>query len=792
MTVWIWALLFARWFITAESTALGGTLWVSLLTVVTAAVWAWLQSRRDDPQLHRDLWDRAVWALVISHVLSAVLVVATTGQKRLALNMVWEWTSVGLQFLLLRQTLLAFERRRAFLLTAAALWSVIAAYGVWQHFVAFPHNAATYATQRAEYDELMTKAQANPADALRYQSRIETLRRDWVSQGVPVEGHALGLFERRLRDSREPLGFFALANSLSGMVASVLVLLLVATDWTRAWQQRRYWSLSWLALAVVTCAVCLLLTKSRTAYAATLAALCAGVAVALCRLRFHRNEPDQRQVVADSIATQVSNIEPSIARSTILRIWILRGLVGIVLLSLLIGTVISLGGLDVQVVSEAPKSLRYRLEYWTATARIIQTHPLFGVGPGNFRSHYLRHKLPSASEEIADPHSFVLDVLANSGLVGGAALLFLLSLCGVSAWRLMRPTSCRTDALSSSPSLSIERAKERPDASNNIGASIKNPQSPAVAALLALALVVAYQFVVEAQWNLELVLVGLGAAVVAKVFQATWHPRPGVLGLAALVGIITLLVHLLGAGGIASPAIANWLLALMAVLSLEVPIQTGNFPSAEVARTTRFYSPKTWQCVAVSYAGLAIAIAQFGWLPVMQSDAWQLQGDLALQTPGRLEEARECYLQARRADALSTRSLVSLAEVEFLAAETHRDEARFQSALQFAEQAVTEDTVGGQVRFMIGHWYRQRWVRTRSEEDAQQAVHWIEAATREYPTNPFWHAELALAYGAAEQTAQAQTTARKTLAYQTINQKAGHLDRLLSEPLLQQLESLAK
>src|SRR5262249_47471001 len=48
---------------------------------------------------------------------------------------------------------------------------------------------------------------------------------------------------------------------------------------------------------------------------------------------------------------------------------------------------------------------------------------LAGVGPGNFRQHYLQFKLPQSSEEIADPHNLVLDVWANGGLLALAGLV---------------------------------------------------------------------------------------------------------------------------------------------------------------------------------------------------------------------------------------------------------------------------------------------------------------------------------------------------------------------------------
>ena len=73
-------------------------------------------------------------------------------------------------------------------------------------------------------------------------------------------------------------------------------------------------------------------------------------------------------------------------------------------------------GFDVQVISEAPKSLDYRLQYWNGAMGVVREHPVFGVGPGNFRQHYLRFKLPESSEEIADPHNLILDLWTSGGL----------------------------------------------------------------------------------------------------------------------------------------------------------------------------------------------------------------------------------------------------------------------------------------------------------------------------------------------------------------------------------------
>ena len=96
------------------------------------------------------------------------------------------------------------------------------------------------------------------------------------------------------------------------------------------------------------------------------------------------------------------------------------------------------GGLDMAVLSEAPKSLTYRLEYWQSTLATIREQPWLGTGPGNFRDHYLKHKLPASSEEIADPHNLMLDVWANAGTIGLIGLLLCIALMA-KTW--LRPIS---------------------------------------------------------------------------------------------------------------------------------------------------------------------------------------------------------------------------------------------------------------------------------------------------------------------------------------------------------------
>ncbi|MEZ6074249.1 MAG: O-antigen ligase family protein [Pirellulaceae bacterium] len=78
---------------------------------------------------------------------------------------------------------------------------------------------------------------------------------------------------------------------------------------------------------------------------------------------------------------------------------------------------------DRLVLSEAPKSLSYRLEYWAATLDMLGDHGLWGVGLGNFQSYYPAYKLPAASEIIADPHNWPLDLCVSLSLPVGLLLL---------------------------------------------------------------------------------------------------------------------------------------------------------------------------------------------------------------------------------------------------------------------------------------------------------------------------------------------------------------------------------
>ncbi|MFN2471256.1 MAG: O-antigen ligase family protein [Gaiellaceae bacterium] len=73
-----------------------------------------------------------------------------------------------------------------------------------------------------------------------------------------------------------------------------------------------------------------------------------------------------------------------------------------------------------------------RVDAWRAATRLSLEHPILGVGPGNFRFHYLEETgRPAGTSNIGVVHNAYLDVAAELGLLGG--ILFLGYLAAVFA-----------------------------------------------------------------------------------------------------------------------------------------------------------------------------------------------------------------------------------------------------------------------------------------------------------------------------------------------------------------------
>jgi len=85
-------------------------------------------------------------------------------------------------------------------------------------------------------------------------------------------------------------------------------------------------------------------------------------------------------------------------------------------------------------------SLNFRWNYWVASWKVFLEHKWIGVGWSSFADAYLKHRLPVATEEIKDPHNFLIHFLVETGLIG---LMLVVAWLGRSWYEMTRPLSPR-------------------------------------------------------------------------------------------------------------------------------------------------------------------------------------------------------------------------------------------------------------------------------------------------------------------------------------------------------------
>jgi tetratricopeptide (TPR) repeat protein len=76
---------------------------------------------------------------------------------------------------------------------------------------------------------------------------------------------------------------------------------------------------------------------------------------------------------------------------------------------------------------EAPETLQKRLDYWSATVKMIRDHPWLGVGPGHFGRFYPRYMKETAFQKIKDPHNFALEIWSTCGIFALLALMVVIA-----------------------------------------------------------------------------------------------------------------------------------------------------------------------------------------------------------------------------------------------------------------------------------------------------------------------------------------------------------------------------
>ncbi len=211
------------------------------------------------------------------------------------------------------------------------------------------------------------------------------------------------------------------------------------------------------------------------------------------------------------------------------------------LIGVLAAILIGVGILDREIITQAGRSLSYRREWWQASWPVITRSPIWGVGPGNFRNHYLEFKLPFSSEEIADPHQFLIE-LASTG--GAVCLIGYLALLVISMLAAARPA-------------------ERTPTTTKVGLGIEGWLGTLIGVVLvALIEVGLIPLVARPDEHPALLAVLFAAGMISLLgwVGGSWTDRA--LRPAIVAGVVGLHIHYLTAGGVTFPTlmIASWVL----------------------------------------------------------------------------------------------------------------------------------------------------------------------------------------------------------------------------------------
>lgn len=630
----------------------------------------------------------AALALISLHTLSA-LVMGSQGNLRHALNILWQWIAYGTAAFLIRQLVRSQLQCRALVVIMIGLAAVEATHGYYEYFVLTPARLAAFRENPEKvYDEMGVSRDPESADRKLAQWRLESV---------------------------EPLGTFALTNSLAGFLTPWLIVGLgigLAQFWSPVARS------TLMATAVVAIAItgCLLLTKSRTAVLATVVGI--GLLAMYARPRGWR----------------INWKLPAAAAGVLL----VLGLIAV-----------AVKGLDVQVLSEAPTSVLYRLQYWQATAAIIGDYPLLGCGPGNFQEYYAAYKLPQASETIADPHNFLLETWATAGT---PALLALLAVMGAFVWQLTRPRMPSDAVAAGNDDATVSRLWIYAGAAAGIllaypaGIIVGFPQETLNLAGVTMPLV----------W-----LIGIPAIIVTTWLLDRWAQRGEMPTAVPIIALLALLVNLLAAGATSFPGVFNsaWILLVLALATSQVPAWRIPLTKSRALLLLAASLALMAACVRTELAPVVEVAAR-----LTNASAWHHQA--------RPEAAEQELLAAIEADPWAPeprRLLADLRLQKWLATGRPDDLAAFEQSA--AEYAGSNPAHYRQYE-MRGNWYLLAWRKTCLQEHLDQSLAAYRQAVEWHPAKALNHAQLAWALALAGHQNEARTELESALRLDAQNPHA--------------------
>ncbi len=484
----------------------------------------------------------------------------------------------------------------------------------------------------------------------------------------------------------------------------------------KRWQGPDAYTLASVGLIVLCLGLCLLLTKSRTA---VLAVAVGAASLAVWRWRRGRRL-DWRVFAAGTAA------------------------------AIVLTTAVLVAGLfDRLVLTEAPKSVLYRFQYWQSTAEMIADHPWFGCGPGNFQQVYTQYKLPEASESISDPHNFLFEVWST---MGTPAMLALLAIVAVLGYGVLRGRGSRDEPRQGPAAASAApRSGQR---SIYVGAGI--------------GVLLGYLAATAAQFPPDLALLWLGAPAAALAIYGLHRWTDGGIMPVWLVAIawLVLTINLSAAGGMsfAGVALSWWLLVAIIMNRTE---------------SGQFRAVPQLAGIASLVAGLLLATSCYWTMyrPVLGCQTALLKG-AAAQNKGDFERAEAAYRRAARSDPYSVEPWMHLAAMYVNAIRATGAPDRLRQFEEVVREATGRRNGSNPIFRLLGNWRMDLYARLDDPSQLQQAQDAYKRWVDLYPNNSLAHAQLAWVLHLA---GDVQASAKHADCALRLDRRNPHRERKLAE-----------
>lgn len=476
------------------------TLILSLLTLATAAAWAGWRLWSKESAWYAGIVEFGLLLIVVGSFAS----IPIASNKHAAWLVSWEWLVLLVGFSTLRQLAVTRAELQGFLTALLATVVALSFYASYQSAIEIPADLI----RMNEEDAAARTAQAEGAFAL-------------IDPDSPAR-----IAQRERVEDAHAFGTYAHPNSFAGYLV-LFIPALFGAAWLARYKGRPYPQRMWLLFFAVVAVIALYLTHSRGGMLGLLGAsvLVAGFA----------------------------------ARGWLAKnpLYILVSLIGVVVLGY---AVLQFGTLT-KALNKNTETMAVRLEYWSATARMLADRPWLGVGAGNFGTAYTKYMAAASAEKIKDPHNLFLDLWANAGLLGLVGLI--LVVFGF-LWKQL-PHTRDPEALLEEKALTAEEQAAEPDVRWEfyVGGAI--------------GLILAFALKALGQPQQLVITEGIVASVRTVIWflafalleQVAWPPRLRSLLLTG--GVLALLGNLFVSGGIGFPSVSFLLLAAMA-LALNSPL----------------------------------------------------------------------------------------------------------------------------------------------------------------------------------------------------------------------------